>query len=473
MRATPPSGPSSRRRPGRWWTLASVLTVSALALSGCSDGDATAPSTQTQSPTETPGTTTLPTGVLGERTAWVLDQIDGDLASVDVVRSLLSEEMLAAAEPSELVAIFEQLALSGPWTPVASEDDGTHALVTVRGEDGTFLDVQVVVDEQDLIAGLLFTPGHDPERPPAADWDELDGMLEDFTGADAALRVATLEDDGTCAPVHESGSTSDALPMGSVFKLYVLGAVVDAVEGGTLTWDTMLVLTDDVKSLPSGTLQDEPAGTEVRVQDAAAAMISASDNTATDLLMATVGREAVEAAMVGMGHHAPALNSPFLSTRDLFWLGWGGAPLEGAWSDLDDAEQLAVLEQAPAGILDIDPATVTDPVWQDGLDWFATSDDLCAAHHALQEMAGTDAGAPVRDILSANPGIDVETDTWPYVAFKGGSAPGVLAGSWYAENTDGEPYLVTLQLVSDQPAAVADVSGFAGIAEDALRLAAQ
>ena len=47
-------------------------------------------------------------------------------------------------------------------------------------------------------------------------------------------------------------------------------------------------------SLPSGILQDWPVGTPLTLQTLASLMISESDNTATDALLATVGREAVE-----------------------------------------------------------------------------------------------------------------------------------------------------------------------------------
>ena len=51
-----------------------------------------------------------------------------------------------------------------------------------------------------------------------------------------------------------------------------LDALTDAITARTLAWDTPLTLTADVKSLPSGQLQDQPNGTTVTVQDAATKM---------------------------------------------------------------------------------------------------------------------------------------------------------------------------------------------------------
>jgi beta-lactamase class A len=78
-------------------------------------------------------------------------------------------------------------------------------------------------------------------------------------------------------------------------KLYVLHALGDAVAAGKLSWDQPLTVTAQLKSLPSGVLQYEPEGTQISVLDAAAKMISISDNTAADMLIHLVGRSAVEA----------------------------------------------------------------------------------------------------------------------------------------------------------------------------------
>ena len=98
--------------------------------------------------------------------------------------------------------------------------------------------------------------------------------------------------------------------------------------------------------------------------------------------------------------------------------------------------------------------------------------DLVAAHLALQELATTTAGEPVRDILSANPGFAPSTvEGWDYVAFKGGISVGVLAGSWYVEKGD-EAYVITIQSSTEDPAALVDQSLYFGQVEDALTLLA-
>jgi len=110
---------------------------------------------------------------------------------------------------------------------------------------------------------------------------------------------------------------------------------------------------------------------------------------------------------------------------------------------------------------------VSTPVWQDGIEWFASARDVAAVHRALQETKD----AEVLGILSDNPGLGFDSGSWPFVAFKGGSSLGVLSGSWYARD-DGRAATVVL-LMSDGDATVVSgaMADFFHLAEDALRLA--
>ena len=59
----------------------------------------------------------------------------------------------------------------------------------------------------------------------------------------------------------------------------------------------------------------------------------------------------------------------------------------------------------------------------------------------------------VREILARNPGVPA--DSWDYVAFKGGSSPGVLAGSWLVADAQGTQYVVVVQAASEDALAMA------------------
>jgi len=46
--------------------------------------------------------------------------------------------------------------------------------------------------------------------------------------------------------------------------------------------------------------------------------------------------------------------------------------------------------------------------------------------------------------LTTNPGIPFDTAAFPYVAYKGGSEPGVLHLSWLVHSASGARYFVSL-----------------------------
>ncbi len=467
-------GPHGRAGAARGTAL---LVGAALAVTGCTSSPEPAdpsPTTTAAEPTPTPEVVSLPQTPAGVAAAWVLEQLaPGAQTTVEDVSARLTEQALASAPAEQVLTVLEQLRTGAPWTPVEVEESDAGLAVRLSSATGDLL-MQVAVVGDGRMDGLLFSEPP-PDREPAASWEDL---VDEVVGLEArtSLLVAAVDDDGACRPLEgmPAGSAPDeSLPIGSMVKLYVLGAVVDAVEAGTLTWETPVTVTDELRSLPSGQLQDAPAGTAVTVREAAELMISISDNTATDLLIDAVGREAVEAAVVDMGHDEPAALSPLATTREFFWLGWGGEPeVRERWRDADAAERRQILAEVPAGAPQVDLATFpTTVVWTSGVDWFATASDLCAAQVALAQRAGTPAGEPVTGIMQANPGAEVDPAQWPSVSFKGGSSVGTMGGSWYAQDADGDVVVVVLQTAAEDAADGVAAGTLAGIAGDALRLA--
>lgn len=430
----------------------------------------------TASPSPSVSSVALPDSALGLQAQWVLAVLHGEVDDVAAeAEDRLTDAMLAELSAEDFAATLAPLAQTAPWSVTAVQGAGDQAVVTVEDSAGDALDMQIAVDGDGLIAGLLFLPAAG-DREPAASWTELEENVEGFA-ADTSLTVVEIVD-GTMTPLAAAGGVDDPKPSGSMFKLYVLGAVVDAIAAGDLAWDDRLIVTDDVKSLPSGELQDVAPGTEVDVREAAEKMIAISDNTATDLLVAAVGAERVEAAFAAMGVDDDARNIPLLTTRALFQLGWGdggsGGEARTSWNaavEGDDLEgQRDVLDDLPRGVLDIPVEDVATPVWQDGLDWFFTAEELVRAHLWLDEASDTEAGAPLRDILSANSGLGEVGEDWAHVAFKGGSSIGVLGGSWLLERADGRMFAVTIQGASADPSQLLDQRTFFAQVSDAVAL---
>ena len=355
----------------------------------------------------------------------------------------------------QFTAILEDLSTLAPYTTGEIEVVGPQLVGQLTGSDGTGLIVTLSVDTDGRMDGLLVQPGEPPElEDPPATLDEVGQRLQAIgTTTFLAADVQQAGDQVECVSLASVGGDT-AAPIGSAFKLYVLGALADAVEAGTLRWDDELTITAELKSLPSGVLQQREDGSTVTVQEAAELMISISDNTATDVLIDAVGRESVEAAQAAYGHADPSLNTPFMTTRELFALKTADPALQDAFLTGDDEAQRSILaDLASVPLADIPvEAFLDDPVRPDELEWFASPADLCRALVLLMDRA-EDAGlAPVAEILTANPGAPDEDERWARVAFKGGSEPGLITLAWLLEDADGRRFAITGSVVDPEEA---------------------
>ena len=294
------------------------------------------------------------------------------------------------------------------------------------------------------IVGLLLTPA--PETDPAlADPAVLMARVGQVA-PEARLLIANVT--GTdCVEVH--GLDADRpMPLGSLFKIYVLGALAADVASGRTAWTDPVTIQERWKSLPSGVLQDEADGSMFSVAEVAGKMISISDNTAADHLLRLVGRERVEAYLPSMGHASPALDIPFLTTRELFQLKLGSAVDRATFQAANPAQRRQLLD----GDYDLRPlpdlaaATAWDgPIAVDTLEWFASPADVCRAFASLEKLAEAPTGATVSSILAMNPGVMLDRRVFSYVGYKGGSEPGVLTLAWLLRRAvDGQWVVATV-----------------------------
>jgi beta-lactamase class A len=187
----------------------------------------------------------------------------------------------------------------------------------------------------------------------------------------------------------------------------------------------------------------------VSVRTAAEKMIANSDNMATDLLIEKVGTAAVERALVEAGHHDPESMTPFPTMHELFSVGWGEPDLREQWRNavatgLPQA-RAQLLAQTNSRPYEPDPTRTHTPASTYGAEWYGSAEDICRVHAALQSRA-VGVTAPVRDIMSAIPGIDLDPQQWPYIGAKAGNLPGDLTFSWYAVDSGGQAWVVNFQL---------------------------
>lgn len=83
----------------------------------------------------------------------------------------------------------------------------------------------------------------------------------------------------------------EAFPTASAFKVFVLAELFRAAEAGDCALDERVELTEAGKCIGSGVMALMDGGLRPTLKDLATLMIIISDNTATDLLMARLGKE--------------------------------------------------------------------------------------------------------------------------------------------------------------------------------------
>jgi beta-lactamase class A len=325
-----------------------------------------------------------------------------------------------------------------PFTLTGLEIGAGHAKLRVL----TSYQVAQTIEVRTNDAGLVdrFDVSLDP--PVIKSWKDIDAEITK-TGAKYSYQVSKVND-GRCDLVAGT-NTEMSLPLASIFKLYVLLAVSEAVKAGTVRWDDQLMVTEEGKDVGAAGLEEVPDGTTVSVRTAAQQMISASDNMATDLLIERLGPGAVERALVTAGHHDPASMTPFPTTHELFSVGWGKPDLREQWKQASPQGRAQLLKQTNSRPYEPEPERTHTPASSFGVEWYGTASDICRVHAALQASAVGEA-APVKKILSAIPGIDLDRAKWPYIAAKGGNLPGDLTFSWYAVDGTGQGWVVSYQL---------------------------
>jgi beta-lactamase class A len=371
------------------------------------------------------------------------------VAAPTVPDGLFAPSFLAAVSPAKVIGIsketvakvgrLEELRLVTRTGPFAGKYRGVFA-------DGSVAPFTI---------GLEPTP---PHRISTLWLGEVAKPVDAATLGDLAPRFAELPGQVSFAAcrlgdgkpeVVASHEPERALGLGSTFKLWILGTLARDVADGKHRWDEVVRLSKRDRSMPSGRLQDWPEGAPVTLHTLAALMISQSDNTATDTLLRTLGREHVEETMARMGASAAARNRPFLSTAELFALK-GVWPKERsqAFAAADEATRRKLLAGGPVDLTSFQDWSA--PYELDRLEWFASATDLCRALDWLRRAGAKKGGEPVLDILGINEGLP-QSGKFAYHGFKGGSEPGVVAHAHLLRTKDGAWWV--LAAVWNDPAA--------------------
>ncbi len=430
-------------------TIAAALAAAGIlsATAACS-GSAQQPPSPTATASATTGTTaaTLPATPPGAQARWLLGAIAHPPIPAAAITAHFDQVFLTKIPAAQLTATLARVGTLRPDAVLASTSEFVTLAVSLNGQPET---VTLSVDAHGLIDGLrLAAEPSQPALPVPTTWAGVDKQVQQ-AAPQTRLLVARVITGGGCQTVHAVDATTPA-PLGSAFKLYVLDALARAIAARTVSWDQRLTLTSQLTSLPSGELSTEPAGTQVTVLQAAEDMISSSDNTAADLLITLLGRTAVESAAAASGMADPALDTPFLTTRELFVLKLDDWPaLASRYLALGAAGRQALLtgtvDRVPLSALHVTaPTGWTQPRDIGTIEWFASPADICRVYASLAALSRQPGLAPVASILEINNGaLSLDPAHWSSVWFKGGSEPGVATLNYLATTRTGQSYVVS------------------------------
>lgn len=393
-----------------------------------------------------PGTSAAPP-TAATQLAWFIGATHDMPVSEAVLARHVTPSYLDAVGGS--VGFEEEFEPLGPMTLVSSRPTGEDTTIwaTASADDGsgrptTYL-TALSVNGDGLIAHLEWSV----RLPPPTSWSQVDHRLHSL-----APRVSFVTDridpGGRCRVVHGLNATTPR-PLGSSFKLYVLGALARAVADHRARWNQRLAIRDAWKSYPSGTLQYRPAGTRLALRDYADRMISDSDNTATDHLIHLIGRDRVQRQLRLFDNDHAAMDIPFPTTREVLSLKGIHYPrLADRYVAASPAGRLRILDRAdhlPRSQVSFG----TKPRDIDSIEWFASPTDVCHAYAGLWEQSRHARLAPVGEALSINDGsLLVNSEDYPVTWFKGGSELGVLTESYLVRGRDGS-VIVTSMMLSD------------------------
>ncbi|MBX5488673.1 serine hydrolase [Mycolicibacterium hassiacum] len=430
MPAPRPDRPAvSRFRGRRASRIGLTLAATVLLLGGCATP---AEPSAVDAPYGAPIPINTPQGLRARQTMDMLNS-DWPIGHVGVAT------LAAPDKVEEITGELERIWWDRPFTVQSIEIGAGRATLDVETSYGVEQRITLATDDEGRVDDLEVEL-----RPPAIrQWSDIDAELS-ASGARYSYQFARIRDTGQCERV--AGTNTDlSLPLASIFKLYVLLAVADAVKAGTMSWDDSLTITEEGRKLGSPNLDRLPAGAQISVRTAAQQMISASDNMTTDLLMTRLGPGAMERALRLAGHHDPASMTPFPTIRQLFSVGWGQPDVRAQWKKASHAERVRMLEDADSRPFEPDPLRHRTPASDYGVEWYGNAEDICRLHVALQNSA-VGAAAPVKEILSVVPGITLDRTKFPYIGAKGGNLPGDLTFSWYVIDRTGQPWVVSFQL---------------------------
>lgn len=387
-----------------------------------------------------------PSSPVWNRLRWAVETIGSiDHGSLDTI---FTPSFLGAISKDELTEYFtsfgeETKGLS--FERIEKSTDTTMTAVARTNIDGTWQRVSIRVESQPphRITRISYNTAEDLNAPEINSWHALDAILNEFN-SEVSVAVWGTKNSDQVVPLYKF-HPDKILGIGSAFKLWVIGALAEEIKTGNLSWSDTIAIRNDWKSLPSGRMQRDSAGTKHSIAEYAKLMISISDNTATDHLINHLGRTRIESFMRQYCSN-PNYNLPFLTTREFFQLKTATSDsLRNIYTLADSKGRYSLLQNnLKTMILMSDAELPENPTSIKEIEYFAKVNDLCKLMLHLDSIGSKTTMQPVHDALISKTGLRWNSERWPQVYYKGGSEPGVLNMTWLANRSDGQQFTLAM-----------------------------
>lgn len=280
-----------------------------------------------------------------------------------------------------------------------------------------------------------------------------------------AMLVARIDND-RCVPIT-SRFAKKPQPTASIFKIWLLGALAQAITDGRVSASTMIPLSENEIVPVGSTITDVPLNTQFPLADMAALMMGRSDNTATDHIHELVGRGRIEKILKQFGNKNANLMTPFLSVNEQFHVLWSLTPQQA--NDYAGGTEEFQRDFLNNVIVPLGPVTSFPYANVDALrrsSWQASPLDICAAYAGLRKFDNrSEAFKLVDRAFSAETALLSVRNKWDRVWQKGGSFGGrdgsyVLTLSWMFESDDRGAFVVILMANNEDGSPVDSSSMF-------------
>ncbi len=406
----------------------------------------------------------LPDGSATNQLRWLLGELASSNTSLSEINAHFHPDFLAqipaATIRDEIAAMRAEISDPVIDDLITATPVYTRGIIAQRGQTSGAMFISLNTNYGDgvddgLITSLSWTPGFFTDgsnvTPEFANAN-LSSLGQSVRGlaTNTAMLVASIEND-RCKGIYGHNAQL-SYPTGSIFKLWVLGALAEEIRKGRISPSAMVAMKSDEYAL-GGAINDVAPGTQIPLAQMANLMLGVSDNTATDHIHDLIPRNRLEKILARFNNKNKSDLTPFLSTNEQFHVGFTLTPAKAqAYANGSDSEQRTILTN------DIEPLGAVTGFQQNNWDellessWSASAFDVCQAYAGLRTY---DNRSEAFELLDQAAGADAVLlslrKRWDRVWQKGGSLATVDGNfvftlSWLLESDDKGAYVVVIML---------------------------